>query len=61
MKIEEQIKKAEELALRGSTSGESDILINDLIKVNQRFQGRITEYKTLLSMSIKFYKDLDEV
>ena len=49
------------LALKGNTGGEHDIIVNDLIKVHQRFQARVSEYRTLLNMSIKFYKDLDEV
>jgi len=49
------------LSLKGNTGGEHDLIINELIKVHQRFQARISEYRTLLTMSIKFYKDLEEV
>jgi len=60
-KIERQIQRAEELGALGDSLGEKEMLVNDLIKVHQRFQGRIQEYRTLLTMSIKFYKDLSEV
>ena len=60
-KLKTQIERAEQLSLKGNTSGEADLIVNDIIKVSQRFQARITEYKTLLTMSIKFYQDLQEV
>lgn len=60
-KIEDHIKTAELLGLKGDTKGQKDQIINELIKVHQRFQARINEYQLLLKMTIEFYKHIGQV
>ncbi len=59
--IEEHLKTAEMLSLKGDTQGQKEQIINELLKVHTRFQARITEYQVLLSMTIKFFKNLNQV
>nr|XP_006823021.1 PREDICTED: titin-like [Saccoglossus kowalevskii] len=56
--IEERVKTAEMLALKGDTHGEKDLIVNELVKVHQRFQARLNEYQILLTMTISFYKSV---
>lgn len=55
------MKTAEELASKGDTKGQKDQIINELVKVHQRFQARITEYQILLKMTIQFFGSLHQV
>ena len=59
--IEEHLKTAEMLSLKGDTRGQKEQIMNELIKVHQRFQARIHEYQILLKMTIQFFKNLDQV
>ena len=59
--IEEHLKTAEMLSLKGDTKGQKDQIVNELLKVHTRFQARITEYQLLINMSIKFFKNLSQV
>ncbi|XP_013393635.1 titin [Lingula anatina] len=59
--IEKHLQTAEMLALKGDTKGQKDQIVNELLKVHQRFQARITEYQILLNMTIQFYKNLHQV
>lgn len=52
---------AELLSLKGNTKGQKDQIINELIKVRQRFTARIHEYQILLKMTIQFFRNLDQV
>ena len=49
------------LSLKGDTRGQKEQIMNELIKVHQRFQARIHEYQILLKMTIQFFKNLDQV
>ena len=49
------------LSLKGDTKGQKDQIVNELLKVHQRFQARIAEYKVLLNMTIAFFKNLEQV
>ncbi|BFZ21917.1 hypothetical protein BsWGS_24956 [Bradybaena similaris] len=60
-KIEEHLKTAELLSLKGDTKGQKDQIINELVKVHQRFQSRINEYQILLKMTIEFYKHIAQL
>lgn len=59
--IENHLKTAELLSLKGDTKGEKDKIISELVKVHQRFQARINEYQILLKMTITFFKNLHQV
>ncbi|XP_074642495.1 uncharacterized protein LOC141899810 [Tubulanus polymorphus] len=59
--VDEHLKTAEMLALKGDTKGQKDQIVNELLKVHQRFQARIGEYKTLLTMTIAFFKNLEQL
>ena len=59
--IEEHLKTAEMLSLKGDTRGQKEQIVNELIKVHQRFHARIHEYQILLKMTIQFFKNLDQV
>lgn len=59
--IEEHLKTAELLSLKGDTKGQKDQIINELVKVHHRFQARIHEYQILLKMTIQFFRNLDQV
>jgi len=49
------------LSLKGDTRGQKEQIVNELIKVHQRFHARIHEYQILLKMTIQFFKNLDQV
>ncbi|XP_012936768.1 uncharacterized protein LOC101859779, partial [Aplysia californica] len=59
--IEGHLKTAELLAAKGDTKGQKDQIVNELIKVHQRFQGRINEYQILLKMTIEFYRHIGQL
>lgn len=59
--VEKQLKTAEMLSLKGDTRGQKDQIINELLKVHDRFQARITEYQVLLKMTVTFFKNLRQV
>ena len=59
--IENHLKTAEMLSLKGDTRGQKEQIVNELLKVHTRFQARVTEYQVLLSMTIKFFKNLSQV
>ncbi|RUS90398.1 hypothetical protein EGW08_001893, partial [Elysia chlorotica] len=60
-KIEEHLKTAEMLAAKGDTKGQKDQIVNELLKVHQRFQARINEYQILIKMTLEFYKHIGEL
>ena len=59
--IEGHLKTAELLAAKGDTKGQKDQIVSELVKVHQRFQGRINEYQMLLKMTIEFYRHIGQV
>lgn len=59
--IEENITKAEILALNGDTQGQKDLIINELTKVRQKFLSRLNEFRNLLQKTINFYKNFKKV
>ena len=59
--VEGLLKTAEMLALKGDTQGQRDQIINELMRVHTRFQARVSEYRTLLNMAVKFFQDLSKV
>lgn len=59
--IEERLKTAEMLALKGDTRGQKEQIVNELIRVHQRFQARMNEYQILIRMTIEFFKNVSQV
>lgn len=59
--IEEHLKTAEMLSMKGDTKGQKEQIVNELLKVHTRFQARITEYQLLINMAIKFFQNLSQV
>ena len=59
--IEERLKTAEMLALKGDTRGQKEQIVNELIRVHQRFQARMNEYQILIKMTIEFFKNVSQV
>lgn len=59
--IEERLKTAEMLALKGDTRGQKEQIVNELIRVHQRFQARMNEYQVLIKMTIEFFKNVSQV
>eukprot|EP00106_Octopus_bimaculoides_P016754 XP_014784196.1 PREDICTED: titin-like isoform X3 [Octopus bimaculoides] len=60
-KIKEHINTAETLSSKGDTKGQKDQIVNELVKVHQRFQARVTEYHFLLKMTIQFFGSLNQL
>lgn len=59
--IEKHLKTAEMLGFKGDTKGQKDQIVNELVRVHQRFQARINEYQLLLKMTIQFFQNLHQV
>ncbi|CAH1789041.1 unnamed protein product, partial [Owenia fusiformis] len=59
--IEEHLKTAEMLAAKGDTHGQKDQIVNELLKVHTRFNARVSEYKVLINMTIRFFKNLHQL
>lgn len=59
--IEEHLKTAELLSLKGDTRGQKEQIVNELIRVHQRFQARMNEYQILIKMTIQFFKNVSQV
>ena len=59
--IEERLKTAELLSLKGNTRGQKEQIVNELIRVHQRFQARMNEYQLLIKMTIEFFKNVSQV
>ncbi|XP_064598296.1 coiled-coil domain-containing protein 141-like isoform X2 [Liolophura sinensis] len=59
--IEKHLKTAEMLGFKGDTKGQKDQIVNELVRVHQRFQARIHEYQLLLKMTIQFFQNLHQV
>ncbi|XP_025104045.1 coiled-coil domain-containing protein 141-like isoform X3 [Pomacea canaliculata] len=59
--IEEHLKTAELLSLKGDTRGQKEQIVNELIRVHQRFQARMNEYQILIKMTIQFFKNVSQL
>jgi hypothetical protein len=49
------------LAAKGDTRGQKDQIVNELVRVHQRFQARMNEYNILIRMTIEFFKNVSQV
>ena len=47
--------------MKGDTKGQKEQIVNELIKVRQRFHARIHEYQILIKMTIQFFRNLDQL
>ncbi|XP_076451161.1 coiled-coil domain-containing protein 141-like [Babylonia areolata] len=59
--IEDRLKTAEMLSLKGDTRGQKEQIVNELLRVHQRFQGRMNEYQLLIKMTIEFFKNVNQL
>ncbi|XP_066996542.2 titin isoform X1 [Anabrus simplex] len=59
--IELRVKTAENLALKGDSHGQKEIIIDKLMELHNKLTLTITEYQILLQMLISFFKNLSEV
>jgi len=59
--VENLLRTAEMLSLKGDTRGQRDQIVNELLRVHTRFQARFNEYKILLKMSVKFFESIDKL
>ena len=45
----------------GDTGGEKEGVVDELVQTHTRFQSRLSEYVTLLDMTLNFFTNLEEV
>ena len=45
----------------GDTGGEKEGVVDELVQTHTRFQSRLSEYVTLLEMTLNFFTNLEEV
>ncbi|XP_060064415.1 titin-like, partial [Ylistrum balloti] len=59
--LDKHLSTAELMEMKGDTKGQKDMIVNELVKVRQRFQARIHEYRILIKMTIQFFRNLDQL
>ncbi len=59
--VEDRLRTAEQLALRGETHGQKDQIVNELVKVHQQYLSRINQTRSFLHTMINYYKNTSKI
>ncbi|CAF1047343.1 unnamed protein product [Adineta ricciae] len=59
--IEDRLRTAEQLNMRGETNGQKEQIVNELIKAQQQYLSRINHTRTFLHSMINYYKNTSKI
>lgn len=59
--MEERLRTAEQLGMRGETNGQKDQIVNDLVKTHQQYLSRVNHVRTFLHTMINYYKNTSKI
>lgn len=59
--LEHLLRTAETLGSQVDTKGEKEKIVNELLQTHQEFQQTVTQFEVLTSMTITFFKNLQQV
>ncbi len=56
--VEDRLRTAEQLSMRGETNGQKEQIVNELVKSHQQYLSRINQTRSLLHTMINYYKNI---
>ena len=59
--VEDRLRTAEQLNLRGETNGQKEQIVNELVKAHQHFLSRINHTRSFLHSMINYYKNTSKI
>lgn len=59
--VEERLRTAEQLGLRGETYGQKEQIVNELVKIHQQFLSQINQTRNFLHTIINYYKNVSKI
>ncbi|UJR28306.1 hypothetical protein I4U23_009551 [Adineta vaga] len=59
--IEDRLRTAEQLNMRGETNGQKEQIVNELIKAQQQYLSRINHTRSFLHTMINYYKNTSKI
>ncbi len=59
--VEDRLRTAEQLGIRGETNGQKEEIVNELVKVHQQYLSRINQARSLLHTIINYYKNTSKI
>jgi hypothetical protein len=55
--VEDRLRTAEQLGMRGETNGQKEQIVNELVKVHQQYLLQINQTRSFLHTIINYYKN----
>jgi hypothetical protein len=55
--VEDRLRTAEQLSMRGETNGQKEQIVNELVKAHQQYLSRINQTRSFLHTMINYYKN----
>ncbi|CAF2499044.1 unnamed protein product [Rotaria sp. Silwood2] len=59
--VEDRLRTAEQLGMRGETNGQKEQIVNELVKVHQQFLSHISQTRSFLHIMINYYKNTSKI
>lgn len=59
--MEDRLRTAEQLGMRGETNGQKEQIVNDLVKTHQQYLSRISQTRSFLHTMINYYKNTSKI
>ncbi|CAF0743307.1 unnamed protein product [Adineta steineri] len=59
--VEDRLRIAEQLSMRGETNGQKEQIVNELVKVHQQYLSRINQTRSFLHTMIDYYKNTSKI
>jgi hypothetical protein len=59
--VEDRLRTAEQLGMRGGTNGQKEQIVSELVKVHQQYLSRINQTRSYLHTMINYYKNISKI
>lgn len=59
--VEDRLRTAEQLGMRGETNGQKEHIVNELVNIHQQFLTRINHTRSFLHSIINYYKNTTKI
>ncbi len=59
--VEDRLRTAEQLGMRGETHGQKEQIVNELVKMHQQYLSRINLTRSFLHTMINYYKNTSKI
>ncbi|CAF3636008.1 unnamed protein product [Rotaria sordida] len=59
--VEDRLRTAEQLGMRGETNGQKEQIVNELVKAHQQYLSRINQTRSFLHTMINYYKNTSKI